>query len=75
MQRYRDINGDSGISAYESGPGWIKIRFRDDGVYLYDDSSPGAAHVARMQALAQSGNGLNTYINKHVRGNYAARLA
>lgn len=75
MQAYRDVKGDSGISAYESGPGWIKIRFRDGGVYLYDGSSPGAAHVIRMQALAQDGNGLNTYINKHVRENYAARLA
>jgi hypothetical protein len=74
MQTYAG-RGDSGIAAYEIGPGWIKIRFTDGGTYLYDDSAPGAVHVREMQRLAQSGEGLNTYINKHVRENYAARLA
>lgn len=75
MQPYTDINGDSGIAAYEIGPRSIKIQFSHGGIYLYDASAPGAAHVAEMQTLAQSGDGLNTYINKHVRKNYAAKLA
>jgi hypothetical protein len=75
MHPYRDTGHDSGISAYEIGPGSITIRFVDGGIYLYDASAPGAEHVAAMQGLARSGRGLNTYINKHVRQNYAAKLA
>lgn len=75
MQRYKDTDGDSGIAAYETGPGSITIRFADGGTYLYDASAPGAKHVAELQRLARRGNGLNTYINKYVRSNYAARLA
>ena len=75
MEPYKDIGGDSGISAFELGPGTITIRFSDGGIYRYDGSRPGAAHVARMQALAVAGNGLNTYINRHVRDRYADKLA
>ena len=75
MQAYPDADHDSGISAYEIGPGSITIRFVDGGVYLYDASAPGAKHVAAMQRLARTGRGLNTYINKHVRQNFAAKLA
>jgi hypothetical protein len=75
MRPYPDIEHDSGISAYEIGQGSITIRFADGGIYLYDASAPGAKHVAEMQKLARSGRGLNTYINKHVRRNYAAKLA
>lgn len=75
MQPYKDLSGDSGIAAYEIGPESICIRFMDGGTYLYDASAPGRAHVARMQQLAQAGDGLNTYINQHVRDNYADRLA
>jgi hypothetical protein len=75
MEPYKDIGGDSGISAFELGRGTITIRFSDGGIYLYDGNRPGAAHVARMQALAVAGNGLNTYVNRHVRDRYAAKLA
>ncbi len=70
MQRYQP-GGDSGIAAYEIGPGSITIRFSTGGTYLYDGSAPGAWHVAQMQRLARAGDGLNTYINQHVRENAA----
>lgn len=75
MQPYRDISGDSGVAAYEIGNGSITVQFSRGGTYLYDSSAPGAAHVAEMQRLAQAGDGLNTYINQHVRKNYAARIS
>lgn len=60
--------------AYESGPGWIDIRFHDGGTYRYDDRHPGIVHVLEMQRLADAGDGLNTYINRYVRDDYAERL-
>jgi len=74
MERYRDIDGDSGVHSYEIGDGSIVIRFGKGGVYKYTDSRPGTQHVHEMQRLARSGNGLNAYVNKHVRGNYEEKL-
>ena len=75
MKPYQGRDGDSGIAAYAYGPGWIDIRFRHGGTYRYDDRHPGAAHVLEMQRLAESGDGLNTYINRFVRDDYADRRA
>lgn len=74
MQPYRSTGGDSGIVAYACGPGWIDIRFRRGGTYRYDGRHPGALHVMQMQRLAEAGDGLNTYLNRYVRDDYAARL-
>ena len=73
MRRY--AGGDaSGVAAYAYGPGWIDIRFHHGGSYRYDDVRPGAGHVLEMQRLADLGEGLNTYINRYVRDDYARRL-
>ncbi|HMN78909.1 MAG TPA: hypothetical protein PKA20_03150 [Burkholderiaceae bacterium] len=75
MEPYQDIDGDSGIAAFELGPGSIIVRFHHGGTYLYDASAPGARHVDEMRRLAAAGSGLNTYINRFVRDNYARKLA
>src|SRR5690606_36838641 len=75
MKPYQGSDGDSGIEAYECGPGWIAVRFRHGGTYRYDARHPGTEHVLEMQRLAEAGDGLNTYINRHVRGDYAGREA
>jgi len=75
MQQYEDLNGDSGVTAYEIGSGLIIVQFSKGGTYLYNGSKPGAAHVSEMQRLAQAGNGLNAYINKFVRKDYAEKLS
>ena len=74
MTPYKDISGDSGIVAYEIEGDSITIEFRKGGTYRYDANKPGAGHVSVMKGLAQSGDGLNTYINKNVRKNFAAKL-
>ena len=73
MRRYRG-GGDSGIEAFDIGPGWISIRFHHGGTYLYNGTQPGKRDVLAMQQLAEAGEGLNTYINQHVRQRYAARV-
>lgn len=75
MEQYKDINGDSGVAAYEIGSGSITVQFLKGDTYLFNDSKPGAEHVAEMQRLAQTGDGLNAYINKFMRKNYAAKLS
>lgn len=71
MERYRNWSGTSGVAAYEIGPDFIKVKFRDTSrVYTYSYRRAGRIHVDTMKALAQRGSGLNKYINLHVRNLY-----
>jgi hypothetical protein len=73
VQRYRNIQGDSGIAAYQTGPDCIRVKFKHGGTYEYDYASTGEFHVERMKVLAASGEGLATFISKFVKANYARR--
>ena len=74
METYKDINGDSGVSAYEIGNDYIKVKFKHgNDIYLYTYARPGAEHVERMKELAKSGDGLNAYININVRDKYESK--
>lgn len=65
MKPYRDINGDSGIAAYEYGQDFIQVQFKPGKVYEYRASRIGSTHINNMKRLADSGDGLNAYINSH----------
>lgn len=75
MQQYKDNNGDSGVAAYEIGSDSITVQFLKGGTYRYNASKPGAIHVAKMQRLAQAGDGLNEYINRFVRKEYFEKIS
>jgi len=71
MDRYKNIDGDSGVYAYECGPNYIDVQFISTGkIYRYSYRSAGAENVEYMKALAKSGNGLNAFINKYVRDRF-----
>jgi hypothetical protein len=74
MQAYGKPGGGSGVIAYEIGEDSIVLVFRDGEGYLYDAEHPGRQHVHRMQARARRHAGLATYVNQHVRDNYARKL-
>lgn len=74
MHHYQGASGDTGVVAYQDGAGAITVQFRDGSVYLYTNDSAGCPAIAAMKRLAASGRGLTTYINQHVRENYAAKL-
>lgn len=75
MHPYQESSDESGIAAYQITPTSIVIQFKTGGVYLYNHAAPGRAHVKAMQQLAVAGDGLNTYINQHVREHYARKLS
>ena len=35
MERYKNIDGDSGVSEYEIGADFIRVRFSTGATYLY----------------------------------------
>ncbi|GFZ80828.1 hypothetical protein GCM10011403_24940 [Pseudohongiella nitratireducens] len=73
MIRYRDIDGDSGVAMYETGPDYIRVQFTTGAIYLYTYNSAGQQAIEHMKALAAAGEGLNAFINTKVRKKYAAK--
>jgi len=74
MQRYRNLSGNSGVVAFALAHDAILVEFEDGGIYLYNRESAGRERVERMKRLALEGRGLSTYIARHVRDGYAAKL-
>ena len=74
MKQYLNLQGDSGVVAFETGRDYIKILFRGGEVYLYTNAITGREHVTEMKELAEKGRGLSTYISQHVKNRYAEKL-
>lgn len=73
MEAYLNTGGNSGIMAYELGPDFVRVQFRDGTAYLYTKASAGADNIECMKRLARQGQGLNAFINRVVRKKYARR--
>lgn len=74
MTPYSNLSGRSGVVAYEIAPDSITVEFEDGAVYLYTEESAGRSDLEAMKGLADAGRGLSTFIVRHVRMAYAARL-
>jgi hypothetical protein len=74
MQPYKNLGGDSGVSAYETGNDSITVEFKDRSAYLYTNESAGSENIEHMKNLAASGSGLNSFISTTVKKNYASKL-
>ena len=71
MQRYKDINHDSNVEAYSIGPDYIEVKFKGTArTYRYSYRSAGREHVEQMKILAERGDGLSSYIMRHVKYSY-----
>ncbi len=71
VERYLDLDGDSGIHAYEIGDTYIRVQFdRTFKIYTYSYRSAGAARVEDMKQLARNGDGLNSYIMRYAKTLY-----
>ena len=74
MEIYRNVSGDSGVDQYEIGDNFIKVQFSTGAQYLYTYSSAGMSNIEHMKKLAKSGDGLNAFINTHVKKLYERKL-
>lgn len=70
MEIYSNRNGHSGVSAYEIGTNYIRVRFSTGSIYQYSYRKAGQYHVENMKRLAIQGFGLNSYINNNVKFKY-----
>lgn len=71
MKVYSDLYRYSDVYGYEFDETSITIWFKGaDKTYKYSYQKVGKYHVDNMKILAQKGDGLNEYINNHVRNAY-----
>lgn len=71
MQRYADLNNDSGVVGFEISATSITVWFDgSDKPYNYSYTLAGQHHVEKMKQLAIIGDGLNAYINYNVKHKY-----
>jgi hypothetical protein len=73
MEPYKNLGGASNVVSYEIGDDWIKVQFRDGGIYTYTYQSAGQDNIEHMKTLAQAGQGLNSFISTAVRKAYATK--
>jgi hypothetical protein len=74
MRPYKNIDGDSGVQAFEYGTDFIKVKFfNTEVVYVYTNASAGTQNIAEMKRLADDGRGLNAFINLHVKTLFARK--
>lgn len=74
MVRYKNLGGNSGVSAYEIGAESITVQFSSGAVYLYTYKSAGNSNIEKMKSLAVAGKGLNSFIMRNVRKGYESKL-
>lgn len=70
MIRYKNGNGNSGVTAYKTGDDFIIVEFGNTGTYLYNYKSAGREAIEKMKLLAISGKGLSAFISRHVKDKF-----
>ncbi len=74
MEKYKNLGGNSGVTAYEIAEDSIMIQFNNGGLYLYNNAKPDRFYVDRMKQLAINGSGLNSLISLVIKKNYYLKL-
>ena len=73
MRQYGEHTRRHGVRAFEIQEDAIDFEFSSGWIYHFSYQKPGAPRVERMKQLAESGHGLSTFINRHVRNRYEFR--
>jgi hypothetical protein len=74
MKSYKNLSGNSGVTAFGIGKNYIDIKFKDDFIYRYNEIKPGKHSIEIMKKLADKGEGLSTFISQHVKDNYFSKI-
>ena len=70
MKAYANFGGKSSVRYYEYGNTYITVQFKSGSPYTYSYSSAGELNVETMKWLADSGQGLGSYIMRNCRNLY-----
>ena len=70
MRQYGGNTKRRGVTGFEIGPESIDVEFTSGWIYHFSYQRPGQPRVEHMKQLAESGHGLSTFINKHVKNRF-----
>lgn len=70
---YANVGGNSSVRGYDHGEDWFVVMFSDGSRYLYTLKSTTPEALDWMRKYAMAGKGLNSYIMRLQRENYAGR--
>ena len=73
MRQYGGHIRKHGVRAFDIQSDAIDVEFTSGWIYHFTYQKPGQPRVERMKQLAESGHGLSTFINRHVRNRYEFR--
>ena len=73
MPQYGGNAKKHGVRAYEIGPDSIDVEFTSGWIYHFSYQKPGQPRVEKMKQLAEAGQGLSTFISKHVKNRFESR--
>lgn len=71
MTPYKNLHGNSPITAYEYDACGMRVKFKSRKVYEYLCARIGNANFQTMKQLAEKGAGLSAFITKNVRDAYS----
>lgn len=74
MQRYLNLGGNSNVHSFEIADDSITVIFNGGATYLYTIASTGFANISKMKELAIAGHGLNSFIGRVIKKDFARRL-
>jgi len=66
MTVYKNLSGDPTISSYEISQNQMIIEYTNGSAFLYNQTFSGTLNLFIMKDLAQTGKGLETYIQRFV---------
>lgn len=70
MQLYQNLSKKSGVKEFEIGSDYINIKMKNGMIYRYTYIVPGKNEVEAMKLFAKQGKGLNSFLDKTVKGKY-----
>jgi hypothetical protein len=66
METYKNLGGNSSVTAYEIGADHIKVQFKNNPkVYTYSTHRISRMKIEQMKVLAMAGRGLGAFINQN----------
>lgn len=74
MQQYKNLGGDSNVTAFLIGEDYIDVQFDGSAIYRYSYKSAGSDKVEKMKRLAVQGYGLNSFIMRYARMDYEKKF-
>ena len=54
MKRYKSLEADTGVTGYETGRDYIRVRFKNRAIYRYTYASTGANKIEEMKRVIDS---------------------